>query len=188
MPGDKQPGIALWKLTRLAEALLPLLADTQETGIEIAKEELALFMPAFEQHFEEGMRAKLGWRGADSDDGERIATIFRLMMERGRGLHPLLARSRRLPRATHPRTRVLPPGATAPAPRRGGSDAQANPIYIARNHRVEEALAAATAGDLAPTHRLLRVLANPFTESDGDADLESPPAPDEEVLQTFCGT
>jgi uncharacterized protein YdiU (UPF0061 family) len=65
---------------------------------------------------------------------------------------------------------------------------RANPIYIARNHRVEEALAAANAGDLAPTRRLLSVLATPFSAQDGCEDLEQPPSDEEEVRQTFCGT
>ena len=37
-----------------------------------------------------------------------------------------------------------------------------NPVYIPRNHRVEEALTAATAGDLAPFHRLVDVVSRPF--------------------------
>lgn len=186
---DKQPGIALWNLTRLAESLLPLLAEGQEAAIDIAKEELAAFMPAFEQHFEEGMRAKLGWRGADSDDGERIAGIFRMMMERGEDFTLFFRRLTRVAAGQDPEDVEL-----APWRERAGANPDvtamkaANPVYIARNHRVEEALAAANAGDLAPTHRLLKVLARPFTESDGDADLEAPPTPEEEVAQTFCGT
>ena len=186
---DKQPGIALWNLTRLAESLLPLLADVQETAIEIAKEELALFMPAFEQHFEEIMRAKLGWRGADADDGERIAAIFRLMMERGDDFTLFFRSLTRIAAGEAPEDEAL----AAWRERAGATPdvetmRRANPIFIARNHRVEEALAAANDGDLAPTHRLLKVLAQPFRESPDDADLESPPAPEEEVLQTFCGT
>ena len=65
---------------------------------------------------------------------------------------------------------------------------RANPVYIARNHRVEEALAAANAGDLAPTRRLLNVLATPYSAQDGCEDLEQPPSDEEEVRQTFCGT
>ena len=40
-----------------------------------------------------------------------------------------------------------------------------NPVYIPRNHLVEEALDAATAGDLDPFHRLVDVLADPYTRA-----------------------
>ena len=63
-------------------------------------------------------------------------------------------------------------------------------IYIARNHRVEEALAAATAdGDLEPFNRLLDVLAKPFDERPGLEDYASPAPPEITAgYQTFCGT
>ena len=52
-----------------------------------------------------------------------------------------------------------------------------NPVYIPRNHLVEEALTAATAGDLAPFHRLVDVLARPFDERPG-LEAYAAPAPD----------
>ena len=42
-----------------------------------------------------------------------------------------------------------------------------NPVYIPRNHLVEEALTAATAGDLEPFHQLVDVLSQPFHERPG---------------------
>ena len=53
-----------------------------------------------------------------------------------------------------------------------------NPVYIPRNHLVEEALAAATAGDLEPFRRLLDVLAQPFDERPG-LEAYAAPAPAE---------
>ena len=64
-----------------------------------------------------------------------------------------------------------------------------NPVYIARNHKVEEALSAATNDrDYRPFRALLAVLADPFTEQPG---LEPWAEPDPDGLagyQTFCGT
>ena len=66
---------------------------------------------------------------------------------------------------------------------------QANPCVIARNHRVEEAIAAAvTRKDFAPFHRLCRALAKPFEVERADADLQTPPLPEQRVTETFCGT
>ena len=64
----------------------------------------------------------------------------------------------------------------------------ANPILIPRNHRVEHAIQRAYAGDVAPFHRLVDALAEPYADRPACADLETPPRPDEVVHQTFCGT
>jgi uncharacterized protein YdiU (UPF0061 family) len=66
--------------------------------------------------------------------------------------------------------------------------AAVNPALIPRNHRVEEAISAALTGDLAPFERLVAVLSRPYDPAEGDLDLAAPPAPEERVTQTFCGT
>ena len=60
-----------------------------------------------------------------------------------------------------------------------------NPIYIPRNHRVEEALDAATAGDLDPFLRLLDVVRHPFDERPG---LDRYARPGTGPIVTYCGT
>jgi uncharacterized protein YdiU (UPF0061 family) len=66
---------------------------------------------------------------------------------------------------------------------------RANPAFIPRNHRIEEAIVAATErDDFAPFETLVRVLARPFDDQPDAAHLADPPAPDERVQRTFCGT
>ena len=62
----------------------------------------------------------------------------------------------------------------------------ANPVIIPRNHRIEEMIQAAVAGDLAPFNRLMSALATPFAAT--DPDLHRPPSQSEIVPATFCGT
>ena len=63
-----------------------------------------------------------------------------------------------------------------------------NPVYIPRNHLVEEALAAGTSGDLGPLRELLDATARPFDERPG-LERFTVPAPDDfGPYQTFCGT
>jgi uncharacterized protein YdiU (UPF0061 family) len=65
----------------------------------------------------------------------------------------------------------------------------ANPAFIPRNHRVEQALDAATRhGDFAPFERLLEVLARPYADQPEQAQYEEPARPGERVTRTFCGT
>jgi uncharacterized protein YdiU (UPF0061 family) len=62
-----------------------------------------------------------------------------------------------------------------------------NPLYIPRNHRVEEALAAATAGDMAPFHRLVDVVSAPYEQRPGLDDYAQPD-PAATPYVTYCGT
>jgi uncharacterized protein YdiU (UPF0061 family) len=64
-----------------------------------------------------------------------------------------------------------------------------NPAYIARNHQVEAALAAAVQRhDLQPLHRLLEVLARPYEEREGLEEYAQPAPATAVPYQTFCGT
>ena len=78
-----------------------------------------------------------------------------------------------------------PPGAERAARMRGTS-----PWIIARNQRVEEALAAASAdNNLVPFERLLAALRRPYEESPDLAYYAEPAAADVTArYQTFCGT
>ena len=71
-----------------------------------------------------------------------------------------------------------------------GEDMDAhNPIFIPRNHKVEEALEAAIAGDLEPVRTLLQVLRDPFTESAEFASYALPATQSfTSCFRTFCGT
>ena len=74
-----------------------------------------------------------------------------------------------------------------------GPDADAmrrvNPVYVPRNHLVEEALDAATGGDLAPLEALLEALRAPYNERVG-LERYAEPGPEDfaTAYQTFCGT
>jgi uncharacterized protein YdiU (UPF0061 family) len=65
-----------------------------------------------------------------------------------------------------------------------------NPAFIPRNHRVEEAIAAASINsDFAPFERLVRVLADPYTDQPAHSALAEAPGPEfQEGYRTFCGT
>ena len=63
-----------------------------------------------------------------------------------------------------------------------------NPLYIPRNHLVEQALDAATNGDLQPLQQLLDAVTAPYTERPG-LEAYAEPAPDDfGNYRTFCGT
>jgi uncharacterized protein YdiU (UPF0061 family) len=65
---------------------------------------------------------------------------------------------------------------------------QVNPVYIPRNHIVEEVLAAATEGDLEPLERLLDAVTAPFDERPGLERFAAPAPKEFGTYRTFCGT
>jgi uncharacterized protein YdiU (UPF0061 family) len=66
---------------------------------------------------------------------------------------------------------------------------RANPVFIPRNHLIQDAIESATRDDdLAPFHRLNEVLQNPFEYRPEQQRFATPPRPEQEVRQTFCGT
>ena len=64
-----------------------------------------------------------------------------------------------------------------------------NPAVIPRNHRVEEALAAAVErADYSVMKKLLGVLSQPYREPPEAAGYHLPPPPSAKPYRTFCGT
>jgi len=195
-----QPVVGEWNLARLAEALLPLIADEQEEAVELAVESLGTFRRRYNTAWSSGMRAKLGLpEGLDDavagplvDDlltllqANRVdfTSFFRRLAAAARGdAEP--ARELVLDLAAVDgwleQWRALDPDAEAMD--------RVNPVYIPRNHLVEEALDAATSGDLAPLERLLEALSRPFDERPG-LERYAAPAPEDfgRRYRTFCGT
>ncbi|GIF13998.1 protein adenylyltransferase SelO [Actinoplanes teichomyceticus] len=191
-----QPGIGQWNLARLAEALLPLIHDDEQQAIPLAVQALERFGPAFDAAWSAGMRAKLGL-SADAEQqslvdelavllrGARVdhTTFFRTLSAAARGdaepARALFADPAGFD-SWLPRWRALSPDAAAMD--------RVNPLYIPRNHLVEEALSAAVGGDLAPARRLLEAVSDPFRERPGLTRYAEPAPGDFGPYRTFCGT
>jgi uncharacterized protein YdiU (UPF0061 family) len=200
-----QPSIAHWNLSRLAQALLPVLHADESAALASAQAAVDAFPDLYAAAWEGELRAKLGLSQAQDDDRALADALFKRMADDGadftltfRALAgaaesddgPFL--SRFLDRTAAAdwlgawRAR-LARDAGDPA-QRPAALRRANPAFIPRNHRVEQALAAAHDGDLRPFARLHAVLSRPFEDQPDAAAFAAPPAPGEEVRATFCGT
>ncbi|MCB1397204.1 MAG: YdiU family protein [Rhodobacteraceae bacterium] len=189
-----QPLLARWNLARLAETLLPLMADDPSTVLPQVQAAIEAAEGLYAEERRRVFGAKLGVPGAGdalidgflamlTAQGADFTQAFRHLGEAAQGDEAgLVAHLKSDPRLVDWleawRAGLTPAGVAGMA--------QANPVYIARNHRVEEALAAAVAGDLGPLWRMLAVLADPFTRRAGFEDLEGPGPLGDYV--TFCGT
>jgi uncharacterized protein YdiU (UPF0061 family) len=207
-----QPPIAQWNLARLAETLLPCFADDTDAAIAMATEVLATFPVRYHRSWSGGMRAKLGLGDATTDDDDPLlvdpllvedllvllhahaidwTSFFRTLSAAVRGdAAPVRALF------TDPDAYDAWAARWADARALGSGDPaavadamdRANPVYVPRNHMVEEALIAATDGDLTPFRRLVEVLAHPFDERAG-LEAFAAPAPTGAIpYRTFCGT
>jgi serine/tyrosine/threonine adenylyltransferase len=203
-----QPRIAKWNLTRLAETLLPLLDENQDAAIKLAEESLKRFAGLFEKAYALGLSAKIGLsldREGDLDLAQDLLgrmganqADFTLTF---RGLcDAVLGRDHDEPVrglfvdptsfddwAARWRQRLAEEGGDA-ATRRAAMR-RANPLFIPRNHRVEEVIAAAVNNnDFTMFETLLKVLSRPFEDQPEFAAYANPPREDQIVTQTFCGT
>ena len=203
-----QPRIALWNLSRLGEALLPILADDEQDAIRIATECLHRFPARFEAAHARVLRAKLGLAQEKEDDPvlfadllERLASnnvdytvFFRRLCaaatdpERDAEVAALFAEPGALQHWTEAwRRRLAKDDVTAEA--RGVAMRLANPAFIPRNHRIEEMIDAAVhRADFGPFETLVEVLGKPYDDQPAFAYLAEPPRPEERVRATFCGT
>jgi uncharacterized protein YdiU (UPF0061 family) len=210
-----QPRIAQWNLARLAEALLPLSMEEGSSeppadAVAQARSELEAFPHLYQAALLKGQRQKLGLDtvGADEADDATLANDWLTLLHQ-QGVDFTLGWRRLADAAAGDDAPLLAFFADAQPARdwlvrwraRCGQDSSSqagraermravNPWIIPRNHRVEEALAAASAQeDLAPFERLLEALRQPYEELPGNAAYAEPaPAAVTARYQTFCGT
>jgi len=202
-----QAPIAQWNLARFAETLLPLIDDDRERAIAIATERVNGFTTTFTAHWLAGMRRKTGLSTEEAGDDALIWSLldamqfsradftltFRRLCDVAEGrdaapLRDLFAGTQRLDDWLGPWQARLAREPQAPQ-ERAAAMRRINPAFIARNHRVEAALAAAVnAGDLAPFDELFAVLSRPYDDQPDMAHYADPPGPEQGSYRTFCGT
>ncbi|WP_104150935.1 protein adenylyltransferase SelO [Mycobacterium intracellulare] len=173
-----QPVIAGWNLARFAETLLPLLSHSTEEAIAMAEQSFGVFQARYDAVWAFGMRAKVGL-SADVDAEFAAALIEELLLLLKQNHVDYTSFFRRLGQAARgdaeparelfmdlagfddwlARWQALGPDADAMD--------RANPLYIPRNHLVEDALTAATDGDLGPLEGLLAAVTEPYAQRPG---------------------
>jgi uncharacterized protein YdiU (UPF0061 family) len=203
-----QPQIAQWNLARLAETLLPLLAETEPAQLEEGKSAIMAFGGLFEAAYIRELRNKLGLREQREGDFDLAHELLDRMTQNEADFTLTFRRladavtdpaadvtvaelfadgAAFMDWATRWRERLAAEGGDSM--QRRGLMRAVNPAFIPRNHLVEEVIAAAVRhDDFAPFEALVAVLAHPFDDQPGHERYRLPPRPEEVVRQTFCGT
>jgi uncharacterized protein YdiU (UPF0061 family) len=201
---SNQAPIGLWNLTRFAETLLPLLDGDPKQSVAKAEAALGAFAEIHQTELHERFTAKIGIEAGNADDWSMVESLL-AAMEEGEADFTLVFRHLSDAFESGNDDAMIPLFNQRAAiaawlvlwrKRLHGCDrSQAvvlmrgmNPIFIPRNHRIEEAIKAGNFGDFAPFSRLNEVLQRPFTAQAERTEYEAAPAPTEVVHATFCGT
>ncbi|MEO0444382.1 MAG: YdiU family protein [Pseudomonadota bacterium] len=202
-----QAPIAQWNLARFAESLLALLADDIEEAKTVATERLEQFRCRYEQHRLSLFSAKLGLKLIDQERNQQLIDSWLLLLEKqsidftlawrylsdmdSARLLDLFADKAGIQQWINQWQSACEQQNTHKESHRERLSTMQtlNPWLIPRNYRVEEALEAATAGDLTRFNTLHQALAQPYSERTQYAQLAEPAtAVFNKNYRTFCGT
>ena len=205
---NQQPGIGQWNLTRLAQALLPIIHTDSEQALADAQSALGNYVTHYGAAYQRIMSNKLGMSMPQPGDQALTKQLFAIMAEHKLDF-TLCFRYLVDQIATPAQHQTLGDAFNAPQElivwqqqwqQRLATDQQtneqryqqmnlANPAFIARNHQVELVIRAAEdKGDYQPFYALLKVLQSPFEFQQTLKNFALAPMPEEAVQHTFCGT
>lgn len=177
---SNQPPIAHWNIAQFASALVPIMGD-EDRAVEDLTEAIKAFPALYEAAWLRHFGAKFGLAEATPDDRPLIEAFMTHLARQGLDFTNTFAALPKVPAGLEDWARDW---------QARGPDldlmARSNPRVIPRLHRIEAVIAAAVAGDFAPFDEMLAVVTNPFSEA--GAEFSAPPAPNERVTRTFCGT
>lgn len=197
---QNQVAMVSWNLCRFAETLLPLISGDEDKAIDIAQDYLAKFTDLAISNLILGMCSKIGIFEPDSNDESLLNGLLDMMKKYKEDYtNTFLA----LTFKDFPKSRMFVTDEFSVwykkyQDRIKSQDKSkeevfnlmrnSNPAVIPRNHRVEEALAAAENGDFSVMNNLLKALANPFEHSDFQKEYSKPSPKSQCDYKTYCGT
>ncbi len=198
-----QPAITTWNLARLAEAMLPLFDDDTDTAVDRATAVLQDFPDRFRRTWGAEMHAKLGLEVGAVDGDALIAELLDLMATQRvdytsclRSLSSAVRGDDATARSLVPEPEAFDAWSTRWLAAVGDDRVtvaermdRVNPIYIPRNHVVDEVLTAASWGDQQAFADLLDAVTHPYERRPGSERFAVPAPPDSgAAFRTFCGT
>ena len=201
---SNQEKIVLWNLSRLGSCLISLMGPDSETATEMLNQELEVFAKLFEERFNSKMLEKLGiFNAKHPEDGDFVRKWLRYLEDEQRdftlsfrNLAPLVESQadsdyfkeseafQEFYRSWRKRVHQQDLDPETIRRRMNG----VNPVFIPRNHKIEEVIEAGLQDDFSLFHEMNDVLAKPYTEQDRYSGYKTPPRPEQVVTATFCGT
>ncbi|WCL47752.1 protein adenylyltransferase SelO [Leptospira sp. GIMC2001] len=196
-----QPAIAQWNLACFANAILPLLHTNNDEAIELARSVLDSYADSFDQKYWQMMGLKIGIPNLSEKDRSLVENL-RLWMEKNQAdyTNTFLA----LESKDYPENSLYLDIEFLNWKKEWKSRLNElniswedvlkilkanNPSVIPRNHKVEEALIAASRdNDLTPLKRFLEILQKPYERENISTSYHLPQEGGDQNYKTFCGT
>ena len=194
-----QPVIGQWNLARFAESLFPLLDQNKKKAEKIANDLIINYEDLFAEKFHQMMKNKLGMISDEDDDKRMINELFKLMHKNQADYTNTF---RYLINGKFPQVKLLndPDFIIWEAEwkkrllkNQDSKDAyklmiKNNPVFIPRNHKVEEALSEAQNGNLSKFLLLCNIIKKPYDEDINQEDYTKPAPVSDRIYKTYCGT
>jgi uncharacterized protein YdiU (UPF0061 family) len=194
---SNQPPITKWNLTRFAECLIPLINKNEDKAIKIATETIDNFQNIYEEKWLNMMRNKLGLFGEDKNDKKLINHLLN-WMEINKAdytntfCYLMNIKIDNIEIYNDPNFINWTKNWQKRVSFNNSKDLsvklmrKSNPVVLPRNHKVEEALAAANENNIEVINKLLSVLSKPYDNQKNIKNYQTPSTNKE--YQTFCGT
>ncbi|WP_028116548.1 protein adenylyltransferase SelO [Ferrimonas senticii] len=190
---DQQPGVVLWNLQRLGQAL-----SSQLTAAQI-RSALAQYEPALVARYLQRFADRLGLTNTNHDDLPLIAGLLQLLESQRLDYHISLRRLAECdPNAANSPLGAASQswwqqyqqrlGAITDVPRWQQQRRAANPAIILRTHLAQQAISAAEADDLAPLQRLHQALTRPYDPQPEDHHYCQEAPPWSQTLTLSCSS
>ena len=203
---QNQPSILTWNLTRLAETFIPLVDNNKDESVKLLTEVLQLIKPVYTNYWLSIMRSKIGLSKEEHNDIELIAQFLEIMAEEKADftlsfrmlskaligdkskIKKLFSNSRRLDGWIMLWQERVSQENIAVETIANSMD-KINPLYIPRNHKVEEALDEAVfKNNMRSFNIMLSVMQNPYDEIESNKSFAEAPISQDKSYKTFCGT
>ena len=199
-----QPAILIWNLSKLAEALIPLIDNKEQKSIEKLTEVLQLVMPSYEKYFYSEMGKKLGINKISQNNINLVKDYLKILDSNSidftlsfRDLSKILNKTKSIEDSVFKNSgdfkkwtedwmiKIISEKANLKDITKKMD--LTNPCYIPRNHIIEDALENAVNGDMTLINDILELYKNPFYEN-GGAEIFKKPSETNTPYVTFCGT
>ena len=197
---SNQPPITKWNLARLAECLIPLIDKNEDTAIKIATKTIDNFQNVYEKKWLNMMRDKLGLFGEDQNDLKLINNLLNWMESNQADYTNTFCYLMKIDTNDDLKFKDinfinwLKEWENRILINNGSKEKsinlmkKTNPIFIPRNHKVEEALENANKNNFQHLNDLLDVVKKPYTNNENLKQYKRPANLNGIKYQTFCGT
>ena len=197
---SNQPPITKWNLARLAECLIPLIDKNEDTAIKIATKTIDNFENVYEKKWLNMMRDKLGLFGEDQNDLKLINNLLNWMESNQADYTNTFCYLMKIDTNDDLKFKDinfinwLKEWENRILINNGSKEKsinlmkKTNPIFIPRNHKVEEALENANKNNFQHLNDLLDVVKKPYTNNENLKQYKRPANLNGIKYQTFCGT